>query len=342
MILAFILLIVTLFAGDVDEDVGFSVSGNASGALLEGAVPEEFVQWIEKAVADCGNEALTAPVLAAQLWQESRFDPDAVGPEVTIPGTDRTDRAEGIAQFMPGTWAGRGVDANNNGTTSPFEPPDAIVAQGNFMCDLLDSAENSGYPGDPIVLALAGYNAGWGAVQDAGGVPEYEETQNYVTAIMEKAEEFTDPSGDGTLLVGVEGDIAGAVQWAVAQEGTWYVWGGHCKNPQKSMQGTPHNWTATDVQNNCDCSSLMQQAYDKIGVSLPRVTYDQVNVGQAVSPNAVEPGDLLFPSSGHVGMYIGNNQVVHAPETGRKVEITDYSPGYWGAYAVRRVINTDQ
>lgn len=338
VVLLLILFVLSVVSVDTDENDDWTVDGSGGVGLASGAVPPDLVPWIEKAANSCDHPGLTAPVLAAQLWQESKFDENALGPPVTLGNPPGTWRAEGIAQFMPYTWEEWAVDADDNGQASAFDAPDAITAQGNFMCDLVERAENSGYEGDAIVLALAGYNAGWGAVQNAGGVPNFPETLHYVEIIMEKSLEFTDSEGD---LINVEGDIAGAIQWAVAQVDTWYVYGGACMNPQKSMEGSPHNWTPNDFRNNCDCSSLMQQAYAKIDVSLPRTTFDQINVGTGVSPSNVQPGDLVFPHAGHVGMYIGDGKVVHAPYTGVRVEITNYTESYWGAYGVRRVMSSD-
>ncbi|GHD31290.1 C40 family peptidase [Nocardiopsis kunsanensis] len=335
-LLVFILMLVT-----VDTDAEWETTG---GSLDTEAVPEEFVLWIEQAADGCEHEQLSAPVLAAQLYQESRFDPDAVGPPVTVSEREGVHRAEGIAQFMPYTWETWAVDADDNGEASPFDAPDAIMAQGAFMCSLMGQAADSGYDENPVSLALAGYNAGWGAVEEYGGIPPYEETENYIDIILGKSEEFTDDSGEGLADPGVEidadGDVAGAIQWAVAQVGTPYVYGGACMDPKQDTQGSPTGgWTSEDMRTQCDCSSLMQQAYDKIGVGLPRTTFDQINVGRGVSPGDVQPGDLVFPHEGHVGMYIGDGKVVHAPQTGKDVEITEYTEGYWGAYGVRRVLN---
>jgi cell wall-associated NlpC family hydrolase len=83
-----------------------------------------------------------------------------------------------------------------------------------------------------------------------------------------------------------------------------------------------------------DCSSLVQYAWAKAGVKLPRVTYDQIKVGTAV-PNIsqAKPGDLLFPSTGHVQMYIGNGNVIEAPRTGGHVQIVKARSKY---IAIRR------
>ena len=88
-------------------------------------------------------------------------------------------------------------------------------------------------------------------------------------------------------------------------------------------------------------------AYQAAGVSLPRTTFQQVDVGMPVySLSELEPGDLIFtPGSdgtptnpGHVGMYIGDGLVVEAPETGLDIMITPLT-GYWSTnvVAIRRI-----
>jgi hypothetical protein len=100
-------------------------------------------------------------LLAAQLYAESGFNPFAESPA----------GAQGIAQFMPGTAAAMGLE-------NPFDPMEAIDAQAHLMSDLLRSF------GGKVALALAGYNAGAGAVEQYGGIPPYPETRAYVTKIL--------------------------------------------------------------------------------------------------------------------------------------------------------------
>ncbi|EGT0013125.1 C40 family peptidase [Clostridium perfringens] len=72
-----------------------------------------------------------------------------------------------------------------------------------------------------------------------------------------------------------------------------------------------------------DCSGLMQWSFRQAGISLGRTTWDQINNGYEVSPSNAKPGDLLFFSNlGHVGMYIGNDQWIEAPNKGKFVSIT--------------------
>ena len=70
-----------------------------------------------------------------------------------------------------------------------------------------------------------------------------------------------------------------------------------------------------------DCSGLVVAAYARIGISLPHYTGSLLKRGRYVSRSQLRPGDLVFPSGGHVAIYIGNGLIVHAsnPRTGVKV-----------------------
>ncbi|MGW2858275.1 C40 family peptidase [Streptomyces sp. NPDC001205] len=121
-----------------------------------------------------------------------------------------------------------------------------------------------------------------------------------------------------------------AIDWAMHQLGTMYQWGGSCTAPH-----------GPDPMGRCDCSSLMQQAYAKAGINLTRTTYTQVNEGKAVSPDQLQPGDLIFNRGTaavpeHVGMFMGAGLVIEAPRTGKPVRITPLKD--WAILAVRRVL----
>ena len=107
--------------------------------------------------------SLPLEFFARVIWQESRFQSDAVGP-VTRNG----QRAQGIAQFMPGT-------ANERGLLDPFNPVQALPKSAEFLSELRDQFGNLG-------LAAAAYNAGPKRVQDwlAGSGYMPQETRNYV------------------------------------------------------------------------------------------------------------------------------------------------------------------
>ncbi|MET8590449.1 C40 family peptidase [Streptomyces sp. NPDC005078] len=121
-----------------------------------------------------------------------------------------------------------------------------------------------------------------------------------------------------------------AIEWAMHQLGTLYQWAGSCTNSH-----------GPDPMGRCDCSSLMQQAYAHVGVTLTRTTYTQVNEGKAVSPAHLKPGDLIFSRGSaarpeHVGMYMGEGLVIEAPRTTKPVRITPIKD--WTILAARRVL----
>jgi cell wall-associated NlpC family hydrolase len=99
-------------------------------------------------------------------------------------------------------------------------------------------------------------------------------------------------------------------------------------NVAMAQLGKPYAWGATGP-GSFDCSGLTSFAYRAAGITLPRTTGDQAQVGAPVARANLQPGDLVFfYNGGHVGIYIGGNQVVHAPTAGDVVKVTniDYMP----------------
>ncbi|KOV93481.1 hypothetical protein ADK65_32675 [Streptomyces sp. NRRL B-1140] len=86
--------------------------------------------------------------------------------------------------------------------------------------------------------------------------------------------------------------------------------------------GSPYVWGATGP-NAFDCSGLVQAAYRAAGVALPRTTYSQIAAGRRVSRSELLPGDLVFFYAGisHVGIYVGNGRMIHAPNPSAPVRI---------------------
>ncbi|MCK9923583.1 bifunctional lytic transglycosylase/C40 family peptidase [Frankia sp. AgPm24] len=283
------------FGSDTDDAGTPTVTGPVAG------IPAEYVGAILSAGRTCAT--LSPGLLAAQLKQESGFDPDArsgVG-------------AVGIAQFMPATWSAHGVDGNGDGRADPLDPADAIPAAARYDCAVATAVAR--VPGDPVRLMLAAYNAGPGAVLATGGVPPYAETQKYVAVIIAGAAGMTAALDSATATANAAGTVTGvAIAFARQQLG----------KPYRLGATGPDRW---------DCSSLVQAAYRAAGITLPRTTYDQAGQsGPSIAIGDVDrwqPGDLLFAAGsdgtpdnpGHVGLYLGNRQVLHAPKTGDVVKI---------------------
>lgn len=144
-----------------------SAEGNSVGPggdpedSLGGSLPSFVPKRFRKAILVSAMKwNVSAALLAAQLYAESNFDPNA----------GSSAGAQGIAQFMPSTAAAYGL-------SDPYDPDQAIDAQGHLMSDLLKQF------GSPA-LALAAYNAGPGAVSPCNCIPDYPETQAYVAKIL--------------------------------------------------------------------------------------------------------------------------------------------------------------
>lgn len=90
----------------------------------------------------------------------------------------------------------------------------------------------------------------------------------------------------------------------------------------KTQIGVPYVWGGTSPGVGLDCSGFTQWSYKQVGVNLPRTTYDQINAGTPIyNQSDLQVGDLIFPSVGHVGLYLGDGQMIHAPQSGDVVKI---------------------
>jgi hypothetical protein len=168
----------------IAEDAAPAKTGVAIPSVEELAIPDEANKGMLKMPAESAGEGDTREAIclmiesaaksndlpleffARVIWQESRFQSDAVGP-LTRSG----QRAQGIAQFMPGT-------ANERALLDPFDPVQALPKSAEFLSELRNQFGNLG-------LAAAAYNAGPRRVQEwlAGKGPMPAETRNYVSVI---------------------------------------------------------------------------------------------------------------------------------------------------------------
>ncbi|GHF19457.1 peptidase P60 [Streptomyces griseoluteus] len=295
----------------------YIVAGNLAGGaaaggvgLAKGAVPAAYQTLVQRWGNLC--PAINPALLAAQLYQESGFNPGARSPA----------KAQGIAQFIPGTWATHGVDGDGDGDRDVWDPDDAIPSAASYDCELAKYVKD--VPGDVSANMLAAYNAGAYAVIRYGGVPPYRETRNYVKTITTLAKSFAAP----VTRVDPSRQAAGAIAYAQSKLGTPYLWGG----------------TGTAAQSGrFDCSGLTQASYDKVGIKLPRVANDQYNAGPHPARNELLPGDLVFFSHDptdsraihHVGIYVGGGYMIDAPRTGAVIRFDPIDGGdYFGATRV--------
>jgi cell wall-associated NlpC family hydrolase len=208
--------------------------------------------------------------------------------------------AEGPMQFLPATFAAYAQPVPPGGADppSPYDPTDAVYAAARLLCA----------------------NGGASSADIPGAILSYNHSASYVQQVLALAQSY---GGLGATAVDVSVSTAGAtaLQWALAQIGTPYVWGG--ETPGVGF----------------DCSGLAQAAYAVAGVRLPRVAQDQFDSTPELAPGSpLAPGDLVFFGGGpasidHVGLYVGvvdgQNVMVDAPHTGADVRAEGFpsTPG---------------
>lgn len=219
--------------------------------------------------------------------------------------------------FVDGSGAAR---LGNQTLSTSGQQTGAQAAQADQQTGptLADTATTSlmgrqiGQPGSIFKSVVQGVVAAQFAVQNGKG-------NKALNGLTQATNPTPEPTGgdDGTA-------VGAAKKWL----GTPYSWGGG--TPSGPTKGFAQGANTTGF----DCSSLMQYAWAKAGVQLPRTTYDQIKVGKAVANiSQAKPGDLLFPSDHHVQMYLGNGKVIEAPQTGGHVQIVGLRSSY---IAIRR------
>ena len=100
--------------------------------------------------------------------------------------------------------------------------------------------------------------------------------------------------------------------------------------------GNPYVWGGTSLTSGADCSGFVQSVYANFGVSLPRTSYEQQNAGYEVSYADAQPGDLIC-YGGHVAIYMGNGQIVHASNARDGIKVSD-NAAYRTITSVRRLV----
>ena len=207
------------------------------------------------------------------------------------------------------------------------------------------------YPG--YAAKITGPVGEWTAVE-SGDVTGYVKTEyiltgaeaqmyaeNLVTEAQQEGKEEAEAFTYAVSRKSEEAQMTQEVQWNVQQTETTEVSAQPASNGQVIVDyacqfiGNPYVWGGTSLTDGADCSGFVQSVFAHFGISLPRTTYDQINAGVEVSYDQAMPGDLIC-YDGHIGIYIGNGQIVNAqnPEQGIGISPATYTT----ILSVRRIV----
>ena len=207
------------------------------------------------------------------------------------------------------------------------------------------------YPG--YAAKITGPVGEWTAVE-SGDVTGYVKTEyiltgaeaqtyaeNLVTEAQQEGKEEAEAFTYAVSRKSEEVQMTQEVQGNVQQTETTEVSAQPASNGQAIVDyacqfiGNPYVWGGTSLTDGADCSGFVQSVFAHFGISLPRTTYDQINAGVEVSYDQAMPGDLIC-YDGHIGIYIGNGQIVNAqnPEQGIGISPATYTT----ILSVRRIV----
>ena len=207
------------------------------------------------------------------------------------------------------------------------------------------------YPG--YAAKITGPVGEWTAVE-SGDVTGYVKTEyiltgaeaqtyaeNLVTEAQQEGKEEAEAFTYAVSRKSEEAQMTQEVQGNVQQTETTEVSAQPASNGQVIVDyacqfiGNPYVWGGTSLTDGADCSGFVQSVFAHFGISLPRTTYDQINAGVEVSYDQAMPGDLIC-YDGHIGIYIGNGQIVNAQNPEQRIGISPAT--YTTILSVRRIV----
>lgn len=245
-----------------------------------GDIPQDLLPLYRQAASTCPGLSWT--VLAGVGKIESNHNRPA--------GQVSSAGAQGPMQFLPATWTAYAVDGNADGSADPFDPADAIPAAASYLCA-------HGAARDTPTAVAAYFCGGLRDCQARAKAPG-----GYADRVLTWAARYADATRAGGPIATL------AVQAALGQVGTPYLWGG--ETPDAGF----------------DCSGLVQYAYQRAGLTLPRTAQTQYSAGPLLPAGAdLAPGDLVFFGSPdrvtHVGIALGRGRMVDAPHRDALVRV---------------------
>lgn len=180
-----------------------------------------------------------------------------------------------------------------------------------------NSSEEVQYDEDGNVVSGSSDGSSDYEYDEYGNVIDTDNTVDY-NSDANSSDGSSDSSSDSSSASSSSGSGSSVVSYATQFVGNPYVWGG------------------TSLTSGADCSGFVQSVYANFGVSLPRTSYEQQNAGYEVSYADAQPGDLIC-YGGHVAIYMGNGQIVHASNARDGIKVSD-NAAYRTITSVRRLV----
>lgn len=180
-----------------------------------------------------------------------------------------------------------------------------------------NSSEEVQYDEDGNVVSGSSDGSSDYEYDEYGNVIDTDNTVDY-NSEASSSDSSADSSSDSSSASSSSGSGSSVVSYATQFVGNPYVWGG------------------TSLTSGADCSGFVQSVYANFGVSLPRTSYEQQNAGYEVSYADAQPGDLIC-YGGHVAIYMGNGQIVHASNSRDGIKVSD-NAAYRTITSVRRLV----
>jgi cell wall-associated NlpC family hydrolase len=254
--------------------------------------------------------------------------------------------AEGPMQFGPATFAQYAVDGDHDGTLSPYDPADAIYTAAAMLC--ANGAASGTQAG--LRQAIFAYNHSHAYVTDVltwaarytVPAPSGAAATAITFALRQLGKPYLfswGPGGEITLNlrvcpaqkadVGNAGGATGVVQASLTPEQRCVA--AAVILYTAAQLGKPYQWGGTGPDA-FECSGLAMMAYRAAGIAIPRTSQQQWASGPRVPPGQGQPGDLVFfagadgtpQAPGHVGIVIGNGEMIEAYATGYPVRVATY------------------
>lgn len=280
-ILGLVVLITAAAGGLASSLLGGGGSSRPSQTAVED-IPTDYLALYQAAAATC-------PMDWAVLAAVGKIETDHG--RSTLPGVHSGQNetgAKGPMQFLQPTFDAYATEAPGGARPpNPYDPPSAIYTAAAYLC------ANGAKDNADLRNALWNYNhADW-----------------YVTKALQQAAEYRGGQETGGAIVAASPAAQIALDFALAQQGTPYLWGGD-----------------GPAEGGYDCSGLTKAAYAAAGFTIPRTAQTQYDAGPLLPPSEpLQPGDLVFYGTPdrvhHVGMAITETEMINAPYAGAVVRV---------------------